>query len=52
MGSFPSSFFFVRAESAVFLRLGWMQLPIVGFEFATGERGEWISVDEKLGGDS
>ena len=40
MGSFPSSLrpgFLASAESAVFLKLGWMQLAVVGFEFATGE---------------
>ena len=50
MGSFPSSLspgFLARADRAVFLKLGWMQLLVVGFEFATGE-GKWISVDEKL----
>ena len=54
MGSFPSSLspgFLARADRAVFLKLGWMQLLVVGFEFATGE-GKWISVDEKLGRDN
>ena len=52
MGSLPSSLspgFLARAERAVFLKLGWMQLDAVGFEFATGEKWEeWISIKEKL----
>ena len=44
MGSFPSSLrpgFLASAERAVFLKLGWMMVAELGFEFATG--------DEKVG---